>query len=516
MSRTLTEKWSKILNYEGAGLKKISEHKRELVAKLLQNQLADINKTKLAVKKMQESVGGAGLYTGNVSGYESILIPILRRIAPDLIAFDIFGTQPMERPSQLLFALRTHYAGELGADVSATLSYGMDANNNSVSQVILIADADKVPFWSHNSSGTVPADGYAATPCYLYKIDVPASVSTVAATLAITKVGLVQYVEDGQTVLASLALTAGTVSGTIYPTTLLMTSNLGALTTAAVSSTQCAYATKIFNNETMYNAIFRGYSGAYTTAATEAMKKHNALTVSVAKTTVEAKERILRAQYSFEVAEDMKAYHNLEAENELLNALSYEILAELNREAAKFVYDGAKDARNVQYAWDMASASGTWIGEKTRTLYNAINKIAADIQISTRRGVGNFIICSLPVKVALQSLDGYNFWTDVNTDFDTQGAVAYAGKLGGQFNVYVDTFATDDFVTVGYKGKSEFDAGAFYCPYVPLNVIRATGQDDFQTRIAFRTRYGLQYHPFGGHLYYKNLSVSGLSAVWNS
>lgn len=499
---TLTERWKRILDFPG--MPTIREDKREKIASLIQNQYVQ---TKRLMKESSGDIFGVS----QVTGYESILIPVLRRIAPDLIAFDIFGTQPMERPSQQIFALRTHYLGDQGEASTATLAYGMDANNVSKSQIIIVADDDITSFWA--GAAATPSNGYDGTT-FLYAITDPTAVSTVSATVAMTRIGTVDYVEDGQTCLVRLTLSGATVAASILPTTLLRTDLTAGLTTCTVTASQCAYATKIFNNETMYNAVLRYYSGPYTNAAAEAMKTHNALTVSIAKITVEAKERILRAQYSFQVAEDMKSYHNLEAENELLNALSYEILAEMNREAAEFVYTAAEDGRNQTYTWDYTAASGTWQGEKTRSLFNAINKVASDVGISSRRSNANILIVSPNVKTALLSLEGYNHWDDINPDFNNTAAVAYAGKMD-TFKVFVDTFAIDDFAYLGYKGKTEFDAGAFYCPYIPLNVIRATGQNDFQPRIAFRTRYGLQYNPFGGYLYYKKIGITGLSNVWN-
>jgi hypothetical protein len=238
----------------------------------------------------------------------------------------------------------------------------------------------------------------------------------------------------------------------------------------------------------------------------------NQMNFSIDKVTVTAKTRILKARYSFEVAEDLKAYHGLDAENELINILSYEILAEMNREVVDKVKLASLQGGVRPFTY--SNVDGRWSQERFRTLYNLINKVANEIAISTRRGNGNFIICSMDVKVALESLDGYEMWTDINKNFNANGAIVYAGTIGGRYKVFVDTFATKDYAIVGYKGESEMDAGMFYCPYIPLNMVRAVGQDDFQPRLGFRTRYGIGDNPFGPRLYYRYIDIDGLSYAY--
>ena len=263
----------------------------------------------------------------------------------------------------------------------------------------------------------------------------------------------------------------------------------------------------------MYNAVLQSYSGTYATDVSEQMGKEiNQMNFSIDKVTVTARTRILKARYSFEVAEDLKAYQGLDAENELVNILSYEILAEMNREIVDRIRLASIQGGTRPFTYN--DVDGRWSQERFRTLYNLINKVANEIAITTRRGNGNFIICSMDVKTALDSLDGYELWTDVNPSFNANSAIAYAGTIGGKYKVYIDTLATRDFAIVGYKGDSEMDAGLFYCPYVPLNMVRAVGQDDFQPRIGFRTRYGLGENPFGAKLYYRYLDISGLSFAY--
>ena len=508
-SEMLKQKWNKVLNHPLA--KKLDERKKGVVALMLENQLGFVQNKMETLK--EDMAFGNHVSVSDVNTYDAVLIPLLRRVAPDLIALDILGTQPMEKPSQLIFAMRAHYAGN---DASPNqypvpgvpgnrLPY--DSRENSVVpvyyeilQVTQVADVNATT--QYNVGDVVANDWSDGSPTkyamVLYKeIDKSTDRLTVlverldAAKKSHRQVGfnpatLTEFFTKSDTIVPDMVDPTWSVEPTVY-----------------------------FDlpDEAMYNAVLQQYSGTYNREVSEQMGKEiNQMNFSIDKVTVTARTRILKARYSFEVAEDLKAYHGLDAENELVNILSYEILAEMNREIVDRIKLASIQGGTRPFTY--TDVDGRWSQERFRTLYNLINKVANEIAISTRRGNGNFIICSMDVKTALDSLDGYEFWTDINANFNANSAIAYAGTIGGRYKVYVDTFATRDYAIVGYKGDSEMDAGMFYCPYVPLNMVRAVGQDDFQPRIGFRTRYGLAENPFGARLYFRYLSIDGLSYAY--
>jgi len=421
----------------------------------------------------------------------------------------------MEKPSQLIFAMRAYYAGNdstnafplPGANPMGTrLPYDAQPNSGAVQyyEIVQVTNISSINTLAQYNVGDVVANDWSGG--------------------SVTKYALVLYTEKDQStdrltmLLERLDASkkSNRQTGIFDPATLTAFFTVGDIIVPDMPSPAWTTTPVVYfelPDEAMYNAVLQQYSGTYDTTVSEQMGKEiNQMNFGVDKVSVSAKTRILKARYSFEVAEDLKAFHGLDAENELVNILSYEILAEMNREIVDRIKLAAISGGTRTYQYQ--NVDGRWSQERFRTLYNLINKVANEIAISTRRGNGNFIICSMDVKVALESLDGYELWTDVNTNFNSNGAIVYAGTIGGRYKVYVDTFATRDYAIIGYKGDSELDAGMFYCPYVPLNMVRAVGQDDFQPRLGFRTRYGLADNPFGASLYYRYLDVQGLSYAY--
>jgi len=505
----LLKKWNKVLNHPLA--KKIDERKKGVVASMLENQLGFVEKK---LERINEDMSfGNHVGVSDVNTYDSILIPLLRRVAPDLIALDILGTQPMDKPTQLIFAMRAHYAGNEGSNneyplpnvPGSRLPYDAQENSGATQyyEILQVNNVSSVNPASHFNVGDVVANDWTGGTPTKYGLVLYSGKDIANDRLTL----LVERLDSGQK-----SHRQGTYNGTPTPFFTKSDKIVPFIADPSWGVEPVVYFD--LPDESMYNAVLQSYSGTYQTEVAEQMGKEiNQMNFSVDKVTVTARNRILKARYTFEVAEDLKAYHGLDAENELVNILSYEILTEMNREIVDRIKLASIQGGTRPFVYN--DADGRWSQERFRTLYNLINKVANEIAISTRRGNGNFIICSMDVKTALESLDGYELWTDVNKDFNANSAVAYAGTIGGRFKVYIDTFATKDFAIVGYKGESEMDAGLFYCPYVPLNMVKAIGQDDFQPRIGFRTRYGLGENPFGAKLYYRYVDIGGLSYAYS-
>jgi hypothetical protein len=222
---------------------------------------------------------------------------------------------------------------------------------------------------------------------------------------------------------------------------------------------------------------------------------------TIEKATVTAKSRALKAEYSLELAQDLKAIHGLDAETELANILSTEILAEINREVIRTINTqavlGAQQASVAQAGvFDLTTdADGRWSAEKFKGLVIQIDREANQIAKTTRRGKGNIVICSSDVATALAASGQLDYQVGAGLSIDDTGNT-FAGTLNGKMKVYIDPYATTDYVTVGYKGTNAYDAGVFYCPYVPLQMVKAVGENDFQPRIGFKTRYGMASNPF--------------------
>lgn len=535
----LLTKWRKMLEHKR--MAPLSNRKKPVVANMMENQF----------KRSKGLLKEEKLTTTDIQNFDTVLIPMIRRIAPELIALDILGTQVMEKPAQLIFALRAFLSGRDGTLGDSPYGYSLpggrakatDRNDTTVrSQILLINKADTGNTYNYFAKDGDLYDIMANTAAYkkgyflgnyapgetseikiygkMIEFD---STGEVTVKHSETIEGTLYYAEqttDIFKVVVELS-DANQTAGDKFNQWMVITDdedNFDDFTVGATPSDaaldKVTTLKNAFENEIMYNVIFNNYSGKYTTAEMEAAKTWNEVSFDIASTTVHAEGRLLKAKYSLEVAEDLMSYHNIDAEEELINMISYEILAEMNREVVERIYDEALSGGNGFYNWQYGTqstgADGRWHAEKYHGLYTLMNKVAGDIAISSRRGTANFAITSMPVKVALESVAGYSLWTDVNNNFNSQAGIVYAGTLAGKYKIFVDTFAGSDYILMGYKGDSEYDAGLFYCPFIPLTAIKAVDPENFQPRLGFRTRYGIGENPFGANLYYRYVNVEGL------
>ena len=386
----LVEKWSPVLNEDTAG--KISDnHKRSVTAVILENTEKALGEQ--AAQNHMLTEDAAANNTSVAANWNPVLISLVRRAMPNMMAYDVCGVQPMSGPTGLIFSMKSKYK---------TTRSGATANNEA-----LFGEA--ISGFSGDSAGTQGAD--------------PSGLGTLAAVDS-----------------AGSAPTFG-----------------GGMTTA--------------------NAEQLGTTGESAFAE---------MGFTIEKSTVTAQSRALKAEYTLELAQDLKAIHGLDAETELANILSTEILAEINREVIRTINSQAKTGAttgNITTAgiFDLASdADGRWSAEKFKGLVVQLEREANQIAKDTRRGKGNVVICSSDVATALTAsgmLD-YTPAMSVNLQVDDTGNT-FAGVLNGRTKVYIDPYATTDYITVGYKGTNPYDAGVFYCPYVPLTMVRAVGENDF-------------------------------------
>jgi hypothetical protein len=408
--KNLVEKWTPVLDHEDAP--SIGDkHKRAVTARLLENQEIALQETRNH-SDFQLNEAAANATGSNISNFDPVLISLVRRAMPNLIAYDIAGVQPMNGPTGLIFAMKSKYSTQGGTE----------ALHNE-------ADTD------FSGTGTHQAD-----PTGL--------------------VGVADGDSDG-----TIADEADTVS----------TFGSG-MTTAAAEGL--------------------GTSGGGT---------FGEMAFSIEKAQVLANSRALKAEYTMELAQDLKAIHGLDAEGELANILSSEILAEINREMVRTILAKAKVGAlqsNVALkgAFNVDTDSdGRWMVERFKGLIMQLEREANVIAKETRRGKGNFVLCSSDVASALAAAGLLDYTPALSTDLnvDDTGNTC-AGVLNGRMKVYIDPYATGDFACVGYRGSNPYDAGIFYCPYVPLTMVKAIGENDFQPRIGFKTRYGMQQNPFVG------------------
>ena len=409
----LIEKWSPVLENEAAGTIQ-DAHRKAVTAAILENQERAFQEEAAQQGGMLNEAAPANATT-SAQNWNPVLIALVRRAMPNLMAYDLCGVQPMTGPTGLIFAMKSRYGGG-------------STNNREA----LFNEAETQ--FSGDSSGTHDSDN---------------------------------------------------ASG-------LNVANLDSDSTA-----DDARATDIF-------------AGGMPTPAAEALGSSGGSTFqemgfTIEKATVTAKSRALKAEYSLELAQDLKAIHGLDAETELANILSTEILAEINREVIRTINSQAKTgalqaSTAVNGIFDLSTdADGRWSVEKFKGLIVQIEREANVIAKETRRGKGNFIVCSSDVASALAAsgmLD-YSPAMSTNLNVDDTGNT-FAGVLNGRTRVYIDPYASVDYVTVGYKGTNPYDAGLFYCPYVPLTMVRAVGEDTFQPKIGFKTRYGMVSNPFVG------------------
>ena len=408
---TLVEKWSPVLDNESAGEIKDS-HRRAVTAAVLENQEIALREEGLITEAGNFAGAGEAGTVGAASNWNPVLIALVRRAMPNLMAYDVCGVQPMTGPTGLIFAMKSRFSGGQTNQTEALFNEADTAfsGDSSVTQ-------------HTNSSGLNDSSGNTNTGS----------------------------IDDERTT----ALAAGGM-----PTT---------------------DAEKLGSTSSTFNEM--GFT--------------------IEKQTVTAKTRALKAEYSLELAQDLKAIHGLDAETELANILSTEILAEINREVIRTINSQAKTgaetsntALNGVFDLD-TDADGRWSVEKFKGLIVQIEREANQIAKDTRRGKGNFIMCSSDVASALAAsgmLD-YSPAMSTNLNVDDTGNT-FAGVLNGRTRVYVDPFAGQDYVTVGYKGTNPYDAGVFYCPYVPLTMVRAVAEATFQPKIGFKTRYGMAANPF--------------------
>jgi hypothetical protein len=406
--QAMMEKWAPVLNEESAGSIQ-DAHRRAVTAMVLENQEKALREEGLLAE------AAPGNNTSSASNWNPILISLVRRAMPNMMAYDVAGVQPMSGPTGLIFAMKSRYnSGSTGATEA------------------LFNEADTKH--SGDSSATHGADG----------------------------------------------------------------SGLSGLTDSNSDSS-------IDNDR-----VGPTFGGAMPTVDAEALgstggSSFNEMGFTIEKATVTAKSRALKAEYSLELAQDLKAIHGLDAETELANILSTEILAEINREVIRTVNSQAKIGAlqantaingifNVQ-----TDADGRWSVEKFKGLILQIEREANVIAKETRRGKGNFMICSSDTASALAASGMLDYTPAMSTNLQVDDTGnTFAGVLNGRMRVYIDPYSTTDYITVGYKGTNPYDAGVFYCPYVPLTMVRAVGEETFQPKIGFKTRYGMVSNPFVG------------------
>jgi hypothetical protein len=419
----LQEKWAPILNHEGLGGIQ-DAHKRMVTAVLLENQERALREEREFLSEAPtNSVGNAGYQSGGdqtVAGFDPVLISLIRRSMPNLVAYDLAGVQPMNGPTGLIFAMRSRYAAQNGAEA--------------------LFDEANTRFSGAQASGMDDVIGIGTTAANVPSENNPA------------------VLNDG-----------------------------GAYTTGSGMRTADA--------EGLGPAVDNAF---------------NEMAFSIEKVTVTAQSRALKAEYSLELAQDLKAIHGLNAEAELANILSTEILAEINREVIRTIYKaaeaGAQDNVASQGTFDLdVDSNGRWSVEKFKGLIFQIERDANAIAQRTRRGKGNTILCSADVASALTMAGVLDYTPALNANLNVDDTGnTFAGVLQGKYRVYIDPYSANtgasgagaQYYVVGYKGSSPYDAGLFYCPYVPLQMVRAVGENTFQPKIGFKTRYGIVANPF--------------------
>ena len=423
---TLIEKWSPVLNEESAGA--ITDPLRKAVtAAVLENQEKALMEERAATagflaEAPTNSTGGA------VANWDPVLISLVRRAMPNLMAYDLCGVQPMSGPTGLIFAMKSHHNGQAGPE-----ALGLDEPQSGF-------------------SGAVDQSGESS------------GLAGLAADGTGRDLGL-----PGRPMSTGAAESLGEVDGSFKE-----------------------------------------------------------MGFSIEKQSVVAKSRALKAEYSLELAQDLKAIHGLDAETELANILSTEILAEINREIVRTINSQAvlgAQTSNVAAPgiFDVSTdGDGRWSAEKFKGLAMQIDREANAIAKATRRGKGNIVVCSSDVATALAASGQLDYTPGAGLSVDDTGNT-FAGTLNGRLRVFIDPYATVDYLTVGYKGTNAYDAGMFYCPYVPLQMVKAVAEDTFQPKIGFKTRYGMAANPFvsgpgqhdmantaGANTYYRIFRVDNL------
>ena len=433
----LQEKWAPILDHDGQ--EKITDsHKRMVTAVLLENQ-------EKILKEEQEFLNEAAPTnsTGSgISNFDPVLISLIRRAMPNLVAYDLAGVQPMNGPTGLIFAMRSRFTSNTGTEA--------------------FFDEADTTFSSGDKNATVGelGSGYAGN------------------------------------------IGSGTTTGSNV--------GFGTITQAGDNPAALLPGATADNAET-YN-VGQGRDTEDAEAYGESNQVFNEMAFSIEKVTVTAKSRALKAEYSLELAQDLKAIHGLNAEAELANILSTEILAEINREVIRTIYNVAKPGAQANVAsggtFDLdTDSNGRWSVEKFKGLIFQMERDANAIAQETRRGKGNMILCSADVASALTMAGVLDYTPALNANLNVDDTGnTFAGVLAGKYRVYIDPYSANaptagsgtgkQYYVMGYKGTSPYDAGLFYCPYVPLQMVRAVGENTFQPKIGFKTRYGIVANPF--------------------
>ena len=419
LTENLQEKWQPVL--EHPDLPKIEDsYKRAVTTVILENQERAVREDRAFLSE----AAPANQTGSSVDNWDPVLISLVRRAMPNLIAYDVCGVQPMTGPTGLIFAMKSRYGTQAGAEA-------------------LFDEAD-------TDFGARDAAGGSGSP-------------------------------DAH-------------SGT-NPATLNDSPSAGTYTTGS------------------------GFTTAQAETLGDGTDEFAEMAFSIDKVTVTAKSRALKAEYTMELAQDLKAIHGLDAETELANILSSEILAEINREVVRVIYSHAKAGAQVNTTtagiFDLdTDSNGRWSVEKFKGLLYQLERDANAIGQLTRRGKGNLIICSADVASALQMAGVLDYAPALSTNLNVDDTGnTFAGVLNGKFKVYVDPYSANvsasQFYVAGYKGSSPYDSGLFYCPYIPLQMVRAVGQDSFQPKIGFKTRYGMVQNPFATSRGTGVLDVSG-------
>ena len=405
----LTQKWAPVLN-EGTEIK--DAHRRAVTAVVLENQEKEFAQQSGQAAMLNEAAPGNN--TGSAANWNPVLISLVRRAMPNMMAYDVAGVQPMTGPTGLIFAMKSRYG----------------AGNTSSTEALF------------NEANTA-------------------------------------FSGD-----SSVTQTGGP-------------SGLAGLTDAGADSS--------IDNDRTGPTVASGMPTADAEALGASASTFNEMGFTIEKATVTAKSRALKAEYSLELAQDLKAIHGLDAETELANILSTEILAEINREVIRTINSQAKTGAStantaINGIFDLSTdADGRWSVEKIKGLILQLEREANVIAKETRRGKGSFAIVSSDVASALAASGMLDYAPAMSTalNVDDTGNT-FAGVLNGRMKIYIDPYATTDYINVGYKGTNPYDAGVFYCPYVPLTMVRAVAEETFQPKIGFKTRYGMASNPFVG------------------
>jgi len=428
LTEELQKKWQPVLEHPELDAIK-DPYKKAVTALVLENQQQAMSQDAQSLNETALGTGGPTNIAGGVSNFDPILISLVRRALPNLIAYDVAGVQPMTGPTGLIFAMRARYAGQ--------------ANTNSEA--------------FFNEANTIFSGAVSAANPYGFQ-------GTIATDTTNNTTGT-------------------TTTGIGIPTA--TAENLGSDTTTPFQ--QMAF--------------------------------------SIEKVTVTAQSRALKAEYSLELAQDLKAIHGLDAETELSNILSTEILAEINREVIRTIYStavaGAQFGTTTAGSFDLdTDSNGRWSVERFKGLIFQIERDANVIAKQTRRGKGNVLIVSSDVASAMAMAGVLSYTPALQADLQVDDTGnTFAGLLHGRIKVYIDPYfggytSNQELVTVGYKGSSPYDAGLFYCPYVPLQMVRAVDQFTFQPKIGFKTRYGMVANPFAQGLTQGNGALTARSNVY--